>query len=118
MPLRFLLTLSLCLCLSMTASAACTFGFLSEVTTPAGTNPGDLATGDFNHDGYDDVAVVNRQSSNVAILLGAQGGTFAAPAYVAIGGTTQGDIAAAYLNADAHLDLVVARNTNTVQVLI
>ena len=106
MPFRRLVTLVVCLSLSLSASAVCTFGLLSETTTPAGTNAGDLATGDFNHDGFDDIAVVNRQSSNIAILLGQQGGTFAAPMYESTGGANQDDIVAAFMNADAHLDLV------------
>ena len=105
MPSRSLLTL-VCLALALPASAVCTFGLLSETTTPAGTNAGDMATGDFNHDGFDDIAVVNRQSSNIAILLGQQGGTFAAPVYEQTSGANQDDILAAYMNADAHLDLV------------
>src|SRR5687768_7869375 len=105
MQFRLLLTLSVCLLLTGTAAAACTFGLLSETTFPAGTNAGDLATGDFNHDGLDDIAVVNRQSSNIAILLGQQGGTFAAPIYESTGGVNQADIVAAFINADAHLDL-------------
>lgn len=66
------------------AFADCTFSFLPEELTDAGTKPGDVASGDFNQDGRDDLAIVNRQSGNVAILIGQSGGTFATPAYVEV----------------------------------
>jgi hypothetical protein len=106
MRFRLLFTLVTCVLVSATAVADCTFSFLSETTTPAGTNAGDMASGDFNHDGQVDLAVVNRQSSNIAILLGQQGGTFAAPSFVATTGSHQADVAAAYINGDNHLDLL------------
>ena len=102
---------AVCALSTLSASAACTFGFLSEVTESAGTNAGDVASGDFNHDGRADLAVVNRQSANIAILLGEQGGTFADPAFATTSGSNQADILAAYMNADAHLDLVAMGGT-------
>ena len=90
---------------SFTASAACTFGFLSEYTEPAGLNPYNITSGDFNHDGLDDLAVANGQSSTIAILLAEQGGTYAAPVLVSTGGDPK-DVVAAYMNGDEHLDLV------------
>lgn len=111
MRLRALLTLAVCLFFARTSTAACTFSFLSEVTYPAGTNPADVASGDFNHDGRDDLAIMNRQSSNIAILLGAQGGTFGSPSFVSTGGASQADILAAFINNDEHLDLVAMGGT-------
>lgn len=99
--------LFVCLFAASVAEAACSFSFLSETTFPAGTNPGDVASGDFNHDGRNDLAIVNRQSANVAILLGSQDGSFGSPTFVSAGSTSQGDIVAAFINADDHLDLVV-----------
>lgn len=100
---------------SASASANCSFGFLSETLTDAGTNAGDVASGDFNHDGFDDLAIVNRQSKNIAILLGEPGGTFADPAFVQTTGVTQAGIAAAHINGDAHLDLIVTGGEVTYQ---
>lgn len=96
-----------CLIVSPAVFANCSFAFLSEIRTNAGTNPGDVASGDFNHDGFDDLAIVNRQSKNIAILLGQQGGTFTEPAFVQTSGSTQAGIAAAHINGDGHLDLIV-----------
>lgn len=97
------------------AFADCTFGFLSEDFANAGTKPGDVASGDFNHDGRDDLAIINRQSGNVAILLGQGGGAWSAPALIEVvpNGFNQADIISAYMNADSHIDLVLMAGEQT-----
>jgi hypothetical protein len=96
------------LIISCPAFGDCTFGFLSEITTDAGANAGDVASGDFNHDGLVDFAVVNRQSDKIAIILGQNGGTFADPVLVSQGGAyNQAEIEAADITGDGHLDLLV-----------
>ena len=96
------------LIISCPAFGDCTFGFVSEITTDAGTNAGDIASGDFNHDGLVDFAVVNRQSDKIAIILGQNGGTFADPVLVSQGGAyNQAEIEAADITGDGHLDLLV-----------
>jgi hypothetical protein len=98
------------LALSTAASlrANCPFGLLSPSHYDANANPGDVATGDFNRDGYVDLAVVNRQSDKISILLGAAGGVFGAPVQVTLDSSTQDDIQAADFNNDGKIDLIVA----------
>jgi hypothetical protein len=54
--------------------AQITFG--NPTNYPVGTQPGAVATGDFNHDGKLDLAVANTASNKVSILLGNGDGTF------------------------------------------
>jgi FG-GAP-like repeat len=42
----------------------------------AGSTPDTLATADFNHDGHFDLAISNRESNDVSVLLGRGDGTF------------------------------------------
>jgi hypothetical protein len=70
-------------------------GFLSGV-------PQALAVGDFNGDGYPDIAVVSQNSNTVSILLGAPGGIFNPGASYPTGNLPSG-IVAADLNGDGVL---------------
>ena len=47
--------------------------FQDAVNFVAGRYPSSVAVGDFNGDGKADLAVANRLSSNVSVLLGVQG---------------------------------------------
>lgn len=105
--MRRLLLLSMILCSAVRVQAACPFTFLPQTSYPAGSYAGDVASGDFNKDGYLDLVVVNRQSDKVAVLLGAAGATFGTPTFVTVG-HTQGDIAVSDVNSDGNLDFVVA----------
>jgi hypothetical protein len=68
-------------------------------------NPFDLAAADLNGDGNKDLAVANRGSNNVSILLGNGAASFSAPTTVSVGfGPSQ--IAAADFNGDGKVDLV------------
>jgi hypothetical protein len=87
-----------------------TFG--SPISSSAGTNPTSVATGDFNGDLKQDVAVTNRGSSNVSVLLGNGDGTFTLKSNNCVGTTlckgVPVSVAAADFNGDGKLDLVVA----------
>jgi FG-GAP-like repeat/Bacterial Ig-like domain (group 3) len=106
-----LLVLSL-LALSSAAPAAaqCTFSIGTPAFSASGEKPGDIVSGDFNHDGYLDLAVVNRFVDTVSILLGNVNGTFAAP-FSYPTGTGALDIGTTDLNLDGHLDLIVVRSS-------
>ncbi len=73
----------------------------------AGSNPYDVAAGDFNGDGKLDVAVANISSDNVSVFLGNGDGTFAAAANYAAGDGPI-EIRAGDLDGDGKADLVVA----------
>ncbi len=79
----------------------------SPLTT--GTAPYAVATGDFNGDGFTDLAVENYTSDTVSVFLGNGDGTFKPQVTYAVGIEPEG-IAAADVNGDGKLDLVV---TNT-----
>ncbi len=104
LPALFVLALSMTLPLR----GDCPFGLLSPSHYDANVRPGDVISGDFNDDGHADLAVVNRQTSTISILLGAAGGTFGAPSQVTLASPTQADILAADFNKDGKIDLVVA----------
>jgi hypothetical protein len=94
-----------------------TGAFASPVAYPVGNNPGAMVAADFNHDGKLDLAVVNNNDNTVSILLGNGNGTFAPQVTYAIG--AQGGsgvpnaIAAADLNKDGKLDLVISDTADT-----
>ncbi|MBA3914295.1 MAG: VCBS repeat-containing protein [Acidobacteriales bacterium] len=73
--------------------------------------PDAIATGDFNRDGAQDIAVVCSQAScggGVQVLLGHGDGTFGPPVSYAAGEEPENGIAAADLNKDGKLDIVVS----------
>ncbi len=84
----------------------------APIIIPAGGSPYSVATGDFNKDGFMDLAVVYRDNT-FGILLGNGNGTFHAPVVftvpippgitIAFGAITTGDF-----NLDGNLDLVLA----------
>jgi uncharacterized repeat protein (TIGR01451 family) len=79
---------------------------------PVGTAPSDVVAGDFNGDGRPDIAVANRGSGNVSILLNNGDGTFA-PAMNFDAGDSPSVIAVGDFNADGKLDLAVFQPGNS-----
>jgi hypothetical protein len=78
-----------------------------------------LTNADFNGDGRMDLAVVNRDSNTVAVLLGDGSGAFAAADIFSTGGEGPMSLAVGDFNGDGHPDLVVAnRDSNNVAVLL
>ncbi|UAJ72940.1 VCBS repeat-containing protein [Synechocystis sp. PCC 7339] len=90
------------------------------VTFDTGINPIAVTLGDFNGDGFLDIATA-KNNENVSLLLSNGDGTFNSPTFVnlSIGGTNPFAIAEGDFNNDGNLDLVTAnRNNNSVSVLI
>jgi hypothetical protein len=80
--------------------------FAPPAAYPVGTNPSSVVVADFNGDGKPDIAVANRGSGNVSILLGSGNGTFQAAVNFVAGGGPQ-RIAVGDFNGDGKLDLAV-----------
>jgi hypothetical protein len=80
--------------------------FQAAVNYGAGTQPLEVAVGDFNRDSKLDLAVTNENSDNVSVLLGNGDGTFQVAVNYEVGpspfGVTVGDF-----NRDGKLDLAV-----------
>ncbi len=76
---------------------------------PSGTNPNDLASGDFNSDGRVDLAIANHETQHVTVLLGDGRGAFApapsSPVTVVVRPHVHG-VAVGDFNGDGSLDLV------------
>jgi hypothetical protein len=78
-----------------------------EFSGSGGTFPSDVAVGDFNEDGFDDLAVTNQTSNNIAILISDGDGTFAGPVLIAqTGSPDAADVG--NFNGDGNLDIVRA----------
>ncbi len=88
------------------------------VAYAVGANPSGITIGDFNQDGDPDLAVSNKTSANVSILLGNGDGTFQTAVNYAAGATPVA-IVAADMDGDGDFDLAIANSENagTVSVL-
>src|SRR5205823_4787429 len=82
--------------------------FPTTVTYTVGSFPNSVAFADFNGDGKADLAVVNKNSQTVSILLGHGDGTFTAapPSYIPGGGYAI-QVAVGDFNGDGMFDLAV-----------
>lgn len=107
----------LALLLSMTLCANAQVMFSGGGNYPAGTGPWGIVSGDFNGDGYPDIAVANHGTqgnpgglgNGVSVLIGRADGTFnSAVSYP--GGLGPTYLAAGDFNRDGKLDLVTANN--------
>ncbi|MFN7998790.1 MAG: VCBS repeat-containing protein [Bryobacteraceae bacterium] len=76
-----------------------------------------LTAGDFNHDGLQDLAVVNNLTSNVSILFGNGDGTLRSGGLYNVGQSPIA-IAAADLNRDGNRDLVIVSSFAPISILL
>jgi hypothetical protein len=99
-------------------SFAQSISFTAVTNSAAGDGPSSVAVGDFNGDGKQDLAVANRLSNNVSILLGNGNGTFFAATNVAAG-INPASVAIGDFNGDRRQDLAVANsNSDNVSILL
>src|SRR5262249_39062652 len=105
--------------LIVTTPATCNpVSFASPVNFDAGNNPHSVAVGDFNGDGKQDLAVANRVSDNVSILLGDGAGSFSGPTNFGAGSGPY-SVAVGDFNGDGKQDLAVANYfSNNVSILL
>jgi|GEM_PF-2396135 len=92
--------------------------FSGTTSYTVGTGPAQIKSGDFNQDGFIDLAVSNVVSSNVSILLGQSDGSFGSANNYSVGGFPRtfdvGDI-----NGVGRLDIVSAdKNDDTASILL
>ena len=92
--------------------------FSSPINFPAGLSAYHIAVDDFNGDNVLDLAVANRKSNNVSILLGDGVGNFSAPTNFPVGLYPE-SIVAGDFNGDDVLDLATANfKSGNVSILI
>jgi hypothetical protein len=92
--------------------------FAAPVHYSAGSNPAEITAGDFNHDGYPDIAVLDQSDGMVTVLLNQKNGTFASGVSYAVG-AGGGYIQTADFNRDGNPDLIVTNGSDgTVSVLL
>jgi Bacterial Ig-like domain (group 3)/FG-GAP-like repeat/Putative Ig domain/FG-GAP repeat len=92
--------------------------FAPPVQYAAGSNPSALTIGDFNHDGYPDIAVLDQSDGQVSVLLNKGDGTLANAVSYAVG-AGGGYIQTADFNGDGIPDLIVTNSSDgTVSVLL
>jgi hypothetical protein len=83
--------------------------FAAAVDLQVGSNPWSVAIGDFNGNGKADLAVANKGSGNVSILLGNGNGTFQATVNYSVGASPT-SVAVGDFNGDGKADLAVANS--------
>jgi hypothetical protein len=102
------------------ATGGGTFAVPVDVAIGPGSGPVAVAAADFDADGRLDAAVANEDGNDVSVLLGDGAGDFAESDLVALGGgAAPSAVAAADVDRDGLLDLVVAlRGTDRVAVAL
>jgi len=99
-------------------AAAGTFATPATTVSATSAGPFRIAIGDFNSDGFEDVAVTQRGANNVRVLRSNGAGTFTSNVNYATG-TNPEAIVTATVNNDGNLDLVVANaGSNNMSVLL
>jgi hypothetical protein len=83
------------------------FGSRLDPPTPIGFGASPNEPGDFDADGFPDVAVVNGAEATVSVVLGDGDGTFGPEQSIGVGSSPHG-VAALDADGDADVDLVVA----------
>ncbi len=103
------LPLLLLLALPATASAVpWTVGFGPLSTVTIGANPFDIASGDFNNDGFPDLVTADYGRPTVSVLLSDGSGGFSVPMIASAGADRPEAVAVGDFNQDGDLDVVVA----------
>ncbi|MFZ3217357.1 MAG: FG-GAP-like repeat-containing protein [Candidatus Acidiferrales bacterium] len=97
-----------------------TFTAEPTLTLPTGSSPTAIAVGDFNSDGFADLAVVNKGSNTISIFLGNGDETFQAPTTIVTGNAPTSIVAAAFNpSAPGILDLAITNSSdNTLQIFL
>ena len=106
---------------TVTTTFDLTLVFFSPPTNfPVGTAPSSVAVGDFNGDGFQDLAVANQGTNDVTVLLGDGLGGFTAALGSPIAvGTGPVSVAVGDFNGDGNLDLAVAnQGSDNVSILL
>jgi hypothetical protein len=93
--------------------------FDTRIEYPSGDGASSVATGDFNQDGYPDLAVTNLAADNITIHLNNGDGTLLSPIAYPVGDGPRA-IIACYFNAiDSYVDLAVANeNDGSISILL
>ncbi len=98
-----------------------TFTAEPSLALPTGAGPTAIAVGDFNDDGFADLAVVNKNANTVTIFLGNGDETFQTPVTTLVTGNAPTSIVAHAFNPNAPgiIDLAVTNSTdNTLQIFL
>jgi FG-GAP-like repeat/Calx-beta domain len=101
--------------------AASNVSAATSTTYPVGLEPKAVAVADFNNDGKNDLATVNRGAHNVSILLGDGAGNFGAATNFSTGDTFSEPFALAVgdFNNDGKIDVVVSKpNVGSISLLL
>ena len=94
-------------------------GIPTQISQTAGSSPTAIAVGDFNGDGYADLAITNGGQDNITVLLGDGSGTNFTAAASPSTGSTPAAIAVGDFNGDGIDDLAVANSGDgTVTILL
>ncbi len=92
------------------------FGF--NPVFPVGNRPVSITSGDFNGDGFPDIAAANQYSNTVSVLLGDGRGKVLSTSTITVG-SQPSEVVTGDFNGDGNLDLAVANTgSDTVSILL
>jgi hypothetical protein len=93
--------------------------FDTRIEYLSGNGASSVAAGDFNHDGYPDLAVTNLAADNITIHLNNGDGTMLPPISYPAGDGPRAIIAGFFNAIDSHVDLAVANeNDGSISILL